>query len=162
MSKDFIASLVMIVFVVLGAILLFAEIYKIKKQTKLIIKMNRNTVSLLIWLLLLITWVFIFISNIINGYKDLFREIFMPVLWILIASFNTLQSYRGSEIREDGIYHQRNFFSWDSLKGYSWISPVELRLHTNGKYNRKIVVKRELKSKIDEVLKQYLNEFTYK
>ncbi len=162
MSKDLVASLVLIVIGVLAAILLFAEIYKINKQAKLIIKMNRSIVSLLIWALLLVTWLFIFVNNILNGYKDIFREIFLPVLWILIASFNALQSYRGSEIREDGIYHQRNYFSWDSLKGYSWISPIELRLHTNGKYNRKIVVKRELKSEIDEVLKQYLSEFTYK
>lgn len=150
---------IVVVFLVVYTILLCVkEIYKFKHQGKLLVKMNIYGVYIVIWSILSVVWILILFNNISKENTDILRDIVLSVFWVLITSLNAVCSYRGSEIREDGIYHLRYYYRWDSLNGYSWISPIKLKLHTNRRFNTKIIIKEKLKSEIDEVLKQHLNE----
>lgn len=120
-------------------------------------KVKDNRVLAIIWGVFLILFSMIFWSEIrlyIHNKEDNFNGIFIYIFWIELSISNIIKSFKGSELRENGIYNLGYFYKWDKIKSHSWVLPDTIQFKANTFFE----INGRFKFDIDEELKPIVNE----
>ncbi len=150
--------------------LLLREIYLLAISGKRIIKIGKSRPIFILYLILLIVWMlflFLNIKNYLNYnnttsyYKHYIEEILSNVFWIEFLISNLIKSFIVSEIRENGLYIDSNFYKWSKVQSYIWTSSntiqfkVKPPFRANTRYD--FIIKEDLKSKVDETVQKHIH-----
>jgi len=133
---------------------LFNELYKLINLKVLILRINnkRSLLQLFFWIAFIIVYLFSMQNGEIYDLRDLLMIIFM----IEASLINIIKWSRGSDISENGIYHNGFLYKWKYIKNYSWVLDNRLKLST--KYTSFIIdIKEELKAEIENSLQKYIS-----
>lgn len=160
MDTFFLINILYTMLTIVGVCLILMDFYIMLHHGKFITKLKENKASAIFWVVLLIVWGTILVFNITDysqyGEDKIRNSILLDILWIVISITNIIKSWRGSEIREKGIYTNGYFYKWARIMSYSWESTniIQLKVNTFLKINRnlKIIIKEELKLKVDEII----------
>ena len=164
---DIISLVLSLVFICLIIYLLIREVYTLMHRGKLVLKIHQNKYLAIFWLIMFIFWGF-FLK------VDIKRELYNKdlgsfLLHIFLMPFSILwiiDSLRGSQIRENGIYVSLGFIKWNKILSYQWVAWNIIELKINVLFNRtrkfKLIcpANEEKKLKIDEVLNKYITSST--
>ena len=141
-------------------LLILRQLYKLRYHRKIIIIANKNKNIFLTMFFVVI----IIIS--ISGYLDYTQKQYGYIFDVLLAILYIetiiifLIKYLYSEIRENGIYISGRFYKWSKFQSYSWVSPTTIQFKVNtlstDNYNLEIIIKEELKSKVNETVQKYV------
>jgi len=141
-------------------LLILRQLYKLRYHRKIIIIANKNKNIFLTMFFVVI----IIIS--ISGYLDYTQKQYGYIFDVLLAILYIetiiifLIKYLYSEIRENGIYISGRFYKWSKFQSYSWVSPTTIQFKVNtlstDNYNFEIIIKEELKSKVNETVQKYV------
>lgn len=150
--------------IIIATGLLLHDLYISHNHGKNIIKIKENRVLTIFWMVSLIFWCLLSYFGIIfyieNGKNGAINNILNNIFWIEFSILNVKKSYRGSEIRENGVYKSGYFYKWNKIKSYSWVSPntIEFKANANFRANTslKFTINEEFKLKVDEVIKRKL------
>lgn len=150
-----------IIAIVIGSLLLLIDLYTIINHGNLVVKVNKNKGLMILWSALLIFWCLALGFNIksyITDFKDAISNDSLVIFWIEFSISNIIRNFRGSEIRENGIYNSGFYYKWSKVKGYSWISANTIQFQVSA-FAKSInsftfVINEESKSKVDEIFKR--------
>jgi hypothetical protein len=141
-------------------LLILRQLYRLRYHRKIIIIANKNKNIFLTMFFVVI----IIIS--ISGYLDYTQKQYGYIFDVLLAILYIetiiifLIKYLYSEIRENGIYISGRFYKWSKFQSYSWVSPTTIQFKVNtlstDNYNLEIIIKEELKSKVNETVQKYV------
>lgn len=150
--------------------LLLRELYFLVSSRKRIIKLGKNRLVYILYLIMLIMWlIFLFFNikgylnynNDTSYYKHYIEEILSNVFWIEFLILNLIKSFIVSEIRENGLYIDSNFYKWSKVQSYIWTSyntiqfKVKPPFRASTKYD--FIIKEDLKSKVDETVQKHIH-----
>lgn len=165
MDTFFLINILYAMLTIVGTCLILIDFYIILHHGKFIIKLKENKALAIFWVVLLLIWGTILGFNMTDysqyGEDKIRNSILLAILWIVISITNIIKSWRGSEIREKGIYTNGYFYKWSRIMSYSWKSTniIQLKVNTFLKINRslKIIIKEELKLKVDEIMQRNID-----
>lgn len=150
--------------------ILFIIIYMLKildvtnTYGKLIVKLRNRKEFLIFFIVGLLFWICLLVLNVRNymnydSHRDL-SQISLSVMWILICFVHILRTIKYSEIRENGIYLERGFYSWSKICSFEWISSDTIEFKAKRSilrdFEEKMEVHYEDKVKVDEILRKYI------
>ena len=133
---------------------LFNELYKRRNLKVLILRINnkRSLLQLFFWIAIIFLYSFTMLNREVYDLDNLL----VPMLFIEASLINIIKWSRGSEISENGIYHNGFLYKWKYIKSYSWV--LDSRLKVSTKYTSFIIdIKEELKSEIENSLQKYIS-----
>jgi len=160
---DIISFVLSLAFICLIIYLLIKEVYTSTHCGKLVLKIYHRKYLAIFWLIMLLLWGF-FLK--IDIKRELYnKDLGSFLLHIFFMAFSILwiiDSLRGTQIRENGIYLNLTFIKWNKILAYQWVSWNIIELKVNMFFNRtrkfKVIcpAKEEEKLKIDDVLNRYI------
>ncbi|WP_258049696.1 DUF5673 domain-containing protein [Clostridium weizhouense] len=158
-SLGTIFSIILIIFVT-G--LLLTDLYAAYHHGKCVIKVKKNKKLTIFWIVMLIIWFILLLSNIsfyISYEKNhIIYNVLTDIFWIEFSISNIIKALRSLEIRENGIYKCGYFYKWSKIKSYNWISSNTIQFKANAflktHKNIEMTIKEEFKLIVDEVIQK--------
>lgn len=150
-----------IIAIVIGSLLLLIDLYTILNHGNLVVKVNKNKGLMILWSGLLVFWCLALGFNIksyINDFKGTISNDSLVIFWIEFSISNIIRNFRGTEIRENGIYNSGFYYKWSKVQHYTWISTNTIQFQVSGfaksvnSFN--FIIDEESKSKVDEIFKR--------
>lgn len=120
----------------------------------------------IIWILFLIVYVFIFVSE-LRGSDDYLHYImnggWSSIFGILITLLEIVRGYGPTEIREKGMYFNNSFYKYKNLTGYVWSEEDVMRVYYKNIFRQDDFFDVEINDKYtalkaDETLQKYFGK----
>lgn len=131
---------------------------------KLIIKADENKGLPTLMILLLMPCFILLLLNTKDymqyKYNYNLNGILSSIILIEILIVKLIRAFRDSEIRQNGIYNDIHFYKWSRIQNYSWTSGNTIQFEVSTVFNTSksvtFTVKEDLKSKVDDVIQNYI------
>lgn len=150
--------------------LLLRELYFLVISGKRIIKIGKSKSIFILYLILLIVWMLFLFFNIkdylnynndTSYFKHYMDEILSNVFWIEFLISNLIRSFIVSEIRENGLYIDSNFYKWSKVQSYIWTSSNTIQFKVKpflrGSTRYDFTIEEALRSKVDETIQKHIH-----
>ena len=157
-----------IILIVCAIVFILYEVQSLTRSGELIAKENT-----IFSILQVVTWSIFFVVFGLYLKRNLFRyynkytsveNILSNVFWMSLSVVHIIRGFKGSAIRENGIFVFGAFHKWSKIQSYCWVSPniIQFTFKASTLFKRskpavmvKIILKEETVSEVEKIVQKY-------